>query len=116
MVVPSALRVLRLKPGRKYCSLGRLSHEVGWKYQDVVETLEAKRRDKAEAYYKKASTVAKIRQCYRPYIPHKNFHLELNSLYKLGKTTYYAPFHPICRLAVCHRPHRVPQLRSPPLQ
>merc|ERR1711879_1020345 len=50
------------KPGRKYCSLGRLSHEVGWKYQDVVETLEAKRRVKAEAYYKKASAVAKIRQ------------------------------------------------------
>merc|ERR1712115_640067 len=62
MVIPSALRVLRLKPGRKYCSLGRLSHEVGWKYQDVVETLEAKRRVKAEAYYKKASAVAKIRQ------------------------------------------------------
>ena len=66
MVVPSALRVLRLKPGRRvrlclvdarypyvmfsllfslslfsslpppppqYCRLGRLSHEVGWKYQ-----------------------------------------------------------------------------------
>jgi large subunit ribosomal protein L13Ae len=33
MVVPCALRVLRLKPGRKYCVLGRLSHEVGWKYQ-----------------------------------------------------------------------------------
>jgi large subunit ribosomal protein L13Ae len=28
--------VLRLKPGRKYCTVGRLSHEVGWKYQDVV--------------------------------------------------------------------------------
>jgi hypothetical protein len=25
-----------LKPGRKYCTVGRLSHEVGWKYQDVV--------------------------------------------------------------------------------
>merc|ERR1712119_219030 len=62
MVIPSALRVPRLKPGRKYCSLGRLSHEVGWKYQDVVETLEAKRRVKAEAFYKKASAVAKIRQ------------------------------------------------------
>lgn len=36
MVVPQALRVLRLKPGRKYCTVGRLSHEVGWKYQDVV--------------------------------------------------------------------------------
>lgn len=37
MVVPQALRVLRLQPGRKYCLVGRLSHEVGWKYQDVVE-------------------------------------------------------------------------------
>lgn len=37
VVVPQALRVLKLKPGRKYCSVGRLSHEVGWKYQDVVE-------------------------------------------------------------------------------
>lgn len=37
MVVPQALRVLRLKPGRKYCTVGRLSHEVGWKYKEVVE-------------------------------------------------------------------------------
>ncbi len=37
MVVPQALRVLRLKPGRKYCTVGRLSHEVGWKYKDVVD-------------------------------------------------------------------------------
>lgn len=36
MVVPQALRVLRLQPGRKYCTVGRLSHENGWKYQDVV--------------------------------------------------------------------------------
>lgn len=36
MVVPQALRVLRLQPGRKYCTVGRLSQENGWKYQDVV--------------------------------------------------------------------------------
>lgn len=41
LVVPQALRVLRLKPGRKYCTVGRLSHEVGWKYQDVVARLVA---------------------------------------------------------------------------
>jgi large subunit ribosomal protein L13Ae len=40
VVVPQALRVLRLKPGRKYCSVGRLSHEFGWKYQDVVSRYE----------------------------------------------------------------------------
>merc|ERR1712048_970458 len=60
MVIPSALKVLRLKPGRKFCSIGRLSHEIGWKYQDVVATLEAKRKVKSEAYYKKKSAVAKI--------------------------------------------------------
>lgn len=36
VVVPQALRVLRLRPGGKYCTVGRLSHEFGWKYQDVV--------------------------------------------------------------------------------
>lgn len=28
MVIPSALKVLRLKAGRRFCSLGRLGHEV----------------------------------------------------------------------------------------
>ena len=36
MVVPQALRVLRLQPGRKFCRVGRLSHEFGWKHADVV--------------------------------------------------------------------------------
>merc|ERR1712059_235778 len=61
MVIPSALKVLRLKAGRKYCSLGRLSHEVGWKYQDVVATLEAKRRVKAEVFHKKKVAVASVK-------------------------------------------------------
>ena len=41
--------------------MGRLSHEVGWKYQDVVATLEAKRKVKAEAWNKKSVTVKKLR-------------------------------------------------------
>lgn len=70
MVVPQALRVLRLKPGRKYCTVGRLSHEVGWKYQDVVarygwslslafawsltfDRLEERRKVKSAAYYER---------------------------------------------------------------
>merc|ERR1712113_319352 len=52
MVVPSALRVLKLKPGRKFCTLGRLSHETGWKYQALIGTLEEKRKAKSELYYK----------------------------------------------------------------
>lgn len=37
VVVPQALRVLRLRPGKKYCTVGRLGHEFGWKYRDIVE-------------------------------------------------------------------------------
>jgi len=53
MVVPDALRVLRLKPGRKYCDLGRIAHEVGWKYKDVVDKLEEKRKIKSKAFYER---------------------------------------------------------------
>merc|ERR1711923_526750 len=61
MVIPSALKVLRLKAGRRFCSLGRLGHEVGWKYQDIVAALEAKRKVKGEAFYKAKVEVAKAR-------------------------------------------------------
>lgn len=40
MVVPAALRVLRVKPMRKVTSLKRLSTENGWKHSAVVEKLE----------------------------------------------------------------------------
>lgn len=47
LVVPTAMRVMCLKPGRAFCHLGRLSDEVGWKYKDVVRALETKRKVKA---------------------------------------------------------------------
>ena len=53
MVVPAALRALRLKPGRDFCTLGRLSHEFGWKYQAVLATFEEKRKKEAATYYAK---------------------------------------------------------------
>jgi len=63
LVVPQALRVLRLKPGRKYCTVGRLGHEFGWKYQDVVARLEERRKAKSAAYYeRKKKTRAQIGQ------------------------------------------------------
>lgn len=31
----------------QYCHVGRLSHEVGWKYREVVRKLEDKRKFKA---------------------------------------------------------------------
>ncbi|KAL9053530.1 MAG: hypothetical protein Q9162_004697 [Coniocarpon cinnabarinum] len=53
VVVPQALRVLRLKPGRKFCTVGRLGHEFGWKYRDVVSRLEERRKAKSSAYYER---------------------------------------------------------------
>jgi len=61
MVVPEALRVMRLAPGRKYIVLKELSSEVGWKYGKVIEKLEAKRKLRSSAWYQKKKAVAKLR-------------------------------------------------------
>ncbi|CAP29335.3 Protein CBR-RPL-16, partial [Caenorhabditis briggsae] len=56
---PSASR-FRLQPRRKFCLVGRLSHEVGWQYQDVVAKLEAKRKVKGAAYYEQKKKLDKL--------------------------------------------------------
>jgi len=61
MVVPEALRVTRLKPGRKTTLLGRLSSEVGWKYQETIKTLEAKRKVRSAAFYHRKKALLKLR-------------------------------------------------------
>ena len=61
VVIPDALRVLRLKPGRKYATLKRISSEVGWKYQDIVDKLEAKRVVKQQAFHERKSAATKQR-------------------------------------------------------
>ncbi|TIA72578.1 hypothetical protein E3P92_02176 [Wallemia ichthyophaga] len=61
MVVPQALRVLRLKPGRKYCTLKRLSSEFGWAHAEVVDKLEAKRKAKGAAYHERKAAATKLR-------------------------------------------------------
>ncbi len=40
----------------QFCTLGRLSHEVGWKYQNVIQTLEAKRKVKSKRFHTKKRT------------------------------------------------------------
>ncbi|KAA8497918.1 60S ribosomal protein L13a [Porphyridium purpureum] len=62
MVVPDALRVVRLAPRRKHCVLGRLSHEVGWKYQDVLARLETKRKVHSAAYYQRKKALDKLKR------------------------------------------------------
>jgi large subunit ribosomal protein L13Ae len=61
VVVPSALKTLRLRADRNFTVLGELSKEVGWGYTDLVAKLEAQRKIKEQAYYaeKKAQVALK---------------------------------------------------------
>lgn len=51
LCVPIAMKVLCLRSDRKFCKVGRVAHEVGWQYKDVVANLEAKRKIKSRLAY-----------------------------------------------------------------
>merc|ERR550514_1733776 len=51
MVVPAALKVMRLSPGRRCCILGDLCAEFGWKHADLISRLESARKAKSSEYY-----------------------------------------------------------------
>merc|ERR1712083_116861 len=61
MVIPTCLKVLRLRPERRFCKLGDLSKEVGWKHQDLIARLETMRKTKSAAYYEKKKAANKAR-------------------------------------------------------
>lgn len=44
----------------QFALLGRLAHEVGWKYQAITATLEEKRKEKAKLHYVKKKTLVKL--------------------------------------------------------
>merc|ERR1719510_1396428 len=58
-VCPNALKVLRIKPFRKYCVLGDLSQKVGWKCKDLIARLEERRRTRSKAFFSKKLAVIK---------------------------------------------------------
>ena len=53
VVVPDAMRITRLRPGRKFAHLGKLAADLGWGYSDVVTAHEEKRKANNLAYYAK---------------------------------------------------------------
>merc|ERR1712194_35558 len=62
MVVPHCLKVLRLRPERRFCRLGDLSTHVGWKHQDLLKRLETQRKVKSSAFHAKKKVATKKRQ------------------------------------------------------
>jgi len=51
VVVPDALKVLRLKSHRKFCVLGDLAQKIGWTKKDLVARLEEKRKVKSQKFW-----------------------------------------------------------------
>jgi large subunit ribosomal protein L13Ae len=58
VVVPDALKSLRLKATSNFCVLGNLCSEVGWGHQDLVAKLEAARKVKEQAFYAEKKSAA----------------------------------------------------------
>ena len=61
LVVPDALRVIRLRPERKTTVLGELAGVVGWKYGAIIKTLEEKRKAKGKVYHDRQQLLLKAK-------------------------------------------------------
>lgn len=62
MILPQALKILKIKPYRKWCVLGDLAQKAGWKCKDLLERLESKRRTRSAAYFQKKKASLKVRK------------------------------------------------------
>merc|ERR1719163_1708459 len=63
VVVPDALKVLRMKSYRKFCRMGDLAKLAGWTKDDIIGRMETKRKAKSAKFHdakvKKAAARAK---------------------------------------------------------
>lgn len=62
VVVPAALRVMRLKTNRQYTVIGELAHSVGWKHKDLLQRLESKRKEGAKEFHDKKKEKEALRR------------------------------------------------------
>jgi len=62
VVVPAALRIMRLKPGRKYTVIGTLADSVGWKHKELLGRLEAKRKADSKDFYEAKKAKGALRK------------------------------------------------------
>lgn len=62
MVVPDALKVVRLKPRSKFCNLGDIAKECGWTKSQLIDSLETKRVTKNREWHTKRVKLNKDRK------------------------------------------------------
>jgi len=60
-VVPTALRILRLRPGRRFTVLGELSKVFGWRYAEVLQRFEDRRKVRGDQRHARKHAVLKRR-------------------------------------------------------
>ena len=66
MVVPDALKAVRLAPRSKYCVLGNVAQECGWTKQDLITSLETRRMTRNKTWYaKKVETIKKEKEAFK---------------------------------------------------
>ena len=59
MVVPDALKIVRLKPRARFCCIGEVARECGWTKGELIDSLEQKRMTRNHKWFtekKKATT------------------------------------------------------------
>jgi len=61
MVVPDALKVVRLKPRSRFCQLGDVLTQCGWNNAELLRNLEVERVGRNKAWYKTKSQRGKDR-------------------------------------------------------
>lgn len=61
VVVPAALRSIRIKPGRNYTIMGVLANSIGWKHKDLLGRLESKRKAEAKEFYEQKKAKGALR-------------------------------------------------------
>ena len=62
VVVPAALRIMRLKPGRDYTVIGTLADSIGWKHKELLGRLEAKRKAESKEFYEQKKAKQELRK------------------------------------------------------
>jgi large subunit ribosomal protein L13Ae len=62
VVVPDALKAVRLKPRSKFCVLGDICKECGWTKSQLIESLEAKRVSKNREWHTRRVKTQKNRK------------------------------------------------------
>lgn len=77
VVVPDALKVLRLKSHRKFCVLGELAQKVGWTRKDLVARLEEKRKVKSAKFWEGKQKKLQARKKATDSADLKKFNVEL---------------------------------------